>query len=115
MRGSWGAGDTIILTNPGNNGGLFRISATGGGLERLSSPDPERGEVAYWQLEVLPSGNAVLLSVRREDGSFQIIAVSLQTGEQKIVVEGGRAAYYTPTGHLVYEAELTGTLMSAPV
>ena len=82
-------------------------------MEHLSSPDPEKGEVSYRQLEVLPSDNAVLLGVRREDGSWQIIAISLQTGEQKTVVEGGRAPHYTPTGHLVYEADVTGTLMAA--
>ncbi len=115
IEGKWLPGDTIIFAVAAREGvGLYRVSAAGGEVERLSSPDPERGEVVFRQLDLLPGGNAVLLSVRREDGSWQIIAISLQTGEKKLVVEGGRAPHYTPTGHLVYESEVTGTLMAAP-
>ena len=56
----------------------------------------------------------MLLGVRLEDGSFQIMALSLQTGEKKIVVEGGRMPRYSPTGNLVYGLAATGTLMVAP-
>ncbi len=43
----------------------------------------------------------------------QIALLSLETGEQKVLL-GGRQAYYAPTGHLVYAVPETGILMAAP-
>ena len=63
----------------------------------------ERGEVEYRQPELLPDGKSVLFTIGRKNSS-QIAVLSLETGEKKIVVEGGREAHYAPTGHLVYEA-----------
>ena len=37
---------------------------------------------------------------------------SLETGERKVLIEGGRDARYVPTGHLVYVLE--GTLLAVP-
>ena len=50
----------------------------------------------------------------RQDGAGvgRISVLSLETGENKIVVEGGRQPYYTATGHLVYEQARTGNLMA---
>ena len=77
----------------------------------LMTLDPEKGEEEYRQPEVLPGGEAVLFTIRVEN-SFQVAVLSLETGEKKIVVEGGREAHYAPTGHLVYEAAGTGILMA---
>ena len=91
--------------------GLYRVSAAGGEPESLAIPDREKGEVEYRQPGVLPDGKTVLFTIGREN-TFQIAVLSLETGEKKIVVEGGREAHYAPTGHLVYEAAGTGTLMA---
>ena len=53
----------------------------------------------------------MLFTILRENSS-QIAVLSLETGEKKIVIEGGKEARYAPTGHLVYEAAGTGTLMA---
>jgi len=106
--GSWGPEDKIVFAS---GEGLYRVSAAGGEPEALAILDREKGEVEYRQPEVLPGGKAVLFTIRNEN-SFQIAVLSLETGEKKIVVEGGREAHYAPTGHLVYEAAGTGTLMA---
>ena len=77
----------------------------------LANVDTEKGEVEYRQPEFLPDGKTVLFTIGGAN-SFQIAVLSLETGEKKIVVEGGREAHYAPTGHLVYEAADTGTLMA---
>jgi serine/threonine-protein kinase len=38
--------------------------------------------------------------------------LSLETGEQKILIEDGRQATYVNTGHLIYEQTATGNLMA---
>ena len=114
LGGSWGPENTIVFADATEGGvGLYRVSAAGGEPESLAIIDREKGEIQYRQPEFLPGGKAVLFSVGRED-SFQIAVLSLETGEKKIVVEGGREAHYAPTGHLVYEQGETGALMAVP-
>ena len=55
----------------------------------------------------LPGGKALFFDV-----SGQIRVLSLETGEQKVVVDGGINAYYAPTGHLVYQGQRA--LLAAP-
>jgi hypothetical protein len=42
----------------------------------------------------------------------QIVVHSFETGERKVLIEGGRDARYLPSGHLVYV--LNGTLLAVP-
>ncbi|TDI34873.1 MAG: hypothetical protein E2P02_29035 [Acidobacteria bacterium] len=42
----------------------------------------------------------------------QIVVHSLATGENKVLIQGGRDAHYVPTGHLAYL--LDGTLLAVP-
>jgi hypothetical protein len=58
--------------------------------------------------QLLPDGDSVLFSVtmanagnRRWDLA-EIVVQSLSTGERKVLLSGGSAARYVPTGHLVY-------------
>ena len=112
-QGSWGPRNTIVFSNTGTDGSLYRVSAAGGNREILATPDPDKGEFQYLHPEILPDGKAVLFSVQMEDSSAQIAVVSLETGEQTTVLEdGGGQPHYTPTGHLVYAQD--GTLMGVP-
>ena len=53
--------------------------------------------------EILPDDRRVLFTVQAVPLSESRIAViSLETGEQKTILEGGTSAGYLPTGHLVY-------------
>ena len=116
--GYWGSEDTIVFAGDQidlNSGtGLYRVSANGGQPESLAVPDPDRGEEEYQQPEILPGGKAVLFAVYRVGETYQIAVLSLDTGEQKTLLENGRQPHYLPTGHLVYELTATGTLMAVP-
>ena len=106
--GTW-VGDTIVFSAIGS---LFRVSAAGGEPEILATPDTEKSEIRYEMPEILPGDKELLFTISTSTGS-QIALLSLETGEQKVLL-AGRQAHYAPTGHLVYGLEGTGTLMAAP-
>ena len=103
--GSWGP-DGNIYFNPGTSGGLNRVSADGGEQEVLALPRRELGEKAYRFADALPEGTGVVFTVVSHDmESFDdasIAVLSLETGEVRILFEGGSSARYSSTGHLVY-------------
>jgi len=111
--GDWGFGDTIVFTAGADRMNLRRISGVGGEYEILTMPDPQKGESQYRDPEILPDGTAVLFTVWSRDG-FHTAALSLETGDQKIIIEEGRSPHYMATGHLLYELPGTGTLMIVP-
>ncbi|MDA2925536.1 hypothetical protein MYX65_12965 [Acidobacteria bacterium AH-259-L09] len=93
--------------------GLYRVPAAGGEPKILANPNQEKGRLEY--PEILPGGKTVLLTLNVPTlNKSQIVALSLETGEQKILLEGARQAHYAPTGHLVYALAGTGTLMAVP-
>ncbi len=97
---SWGADEWIVF---GNRSGIFRVSAAGGARELLIGVDRDKGEEAYGP-QILPGGDAILFTLRtgRDWDDAQIVVQSLETGERKILINGGRDARYVRTGHLVY-------------
>ena len=112
-RGGWFE-DTIFFTGTTAAGqGLYRVPATGGDPELLAAPNPDDGESVYRYSQILPGGEVILFSIDLVGGEVQIAALFLETGEQKLVLETARQAYYLPTGHLVYEQGRTGNLMAA--
>jgi serine/threonine-protein kinase len=111
---SWGANDEIIFA-VNSGAGLWRVSAGGGAPRAVTTLDPKKDEAAHAWPEVLPGGRAVLFSVRPASGSWddaEIVVVSLDTGEQRVLIRGGSQAKYASSGHLVYASG--GTLMAAP-
>ena len=110
--GSWGPDGTIVFW--ASRSGLSRVSANGGQPESLVRPDPDKGEVGYENPQILPGGKAVLFTVQREDFSRQISVLSLETGEQQILVEGASQPNYLPTGHLLYRVQGTENLSAVP-
>ena len=108
VGGGWNSQDTIVFAAPG---GLYRVAASGGEPEILAAPDPEKGERRYTCPKFLPGGKALFFDVTANNRP-QIRVLSLETGEQKVVVDDGINAYYAPTGHLVYQRQRT--LLAAP-
>jgi Tol biopolymer transport system component len=111
---SWTIDDTIVFSQAGTQGGLYRVPAAGGKPERLAAPDTKAGEEAYIYPELLPDGSAVLFTIRMSGADIEearIAVRSFASGEQKVLVEGGSFARYVPTGHLLYAQ--AGTLMAA--
>ncbi|MDA2924124.1 hypothetical protein MYX65_05620, partial [Acidobacteria bacterium AH-259-L09] len=109
---SWAADDRIVFAQALE--GLWQVPATGGAKEPLISPDRMQAEV-YHGPQILPDGKAVLLTLRRQGITWndaQILVHSLDTGERKVLINGGTDARYVPTGHLVYARE--ATLLAVP-
>jgi len=111
--GSWGLDDTIIFA-PSVTLGLFRVSAAGGTPKPLTVPDRKKGEYAHRWPDILPGGRAVLFTAWTGStfDEARIGVLSLETGEQRILVEGGTYARYVPSGHVVYAR--AGGLLAVP-
>ena len=100
--GSWGSNDQIVYTRAYNSG-LWKISATGGSPQMLTSPDHSRGELAHWWPQILPDGDNVLFtSFSTPIERSSIVVRSLKTGKQRTLIEGGTFARYLPPGYLIF-------------
>ena len=104
LRGaSWGADDTIVFATQDSTTGLWRVPAGGGDPEPLTTPDIAHGELDHLWPQVLPGGKAVLFTILADPiGESAIAALSLDTGEQTLVLRGGSYSRYSPSGHLLY-------------
>ena len=105
MRGaSWGTDGSIVFAD-GAGGRLWRVAAAGGEPEQLTTPDLAQEEAGHYWPEILPGGETVLFTILSNsvDGS-QIAALSLDTGEQQILIRGGSYPRYSHSGHLLYGA-----------
>jgi Tol biopolymer transport system component len=100
---SWPTAGTMLFTSGDGivqipaNGGTPEVLVARGEGERLDSP------------QLLPGGETVLFTrVPGNPGPFrgidaaQIVVQSIGGDDRTVVVEGGSAARYLPTGHLVY-------------
>ena len=107
---SWGADGRIVFGQ--GREGIFQVPATGGTKELLIRV-ASGSEWAHGP-QVLPGGHSVLFTLGGPvpwDDS-QIVVQSLETGERKVLVNGGTDARYVSTGHLVYVR--AGTLLAVP-
>jgi serine/threonine-protein kinase len=107
-------GDAILLAMPPPRAGIMRVSANGGQPEMLVAAE---GSQLLDTPQVIDRGNAVLYalatgrSADRWDTAL-IVVQSLRSNERKVVLRGGSAARYLPSGHLVYA--MSGTLLAVP-
>jgi serine/threonine protein kinase len=97
--GSWGEDNQIIFSG---QSGLMRVNASGGPCEAISKANPSEGDHRWPQ--ILPGGNRVLFTIGIEGAfhSARIAVLDLNTGNYRIVLEGGANARYVPSGHLVF-------------
>jgi Tol biopolymer transport system component len=111
---SWGSHGQIVFSPRGGKEGLWLIPDSGGSPQTLTTPDAQKGEYAYVWPEFLPDGHAVIFTVLTDSSSepAQIVALSLKTGERRVLIQGGTDAHYTPSGYLVYLSG--GNLMAVP-
>lgn len=102
---AWGADGHIILMPVAGAFGLSRVPAAGGTPQVLTRPS-DRGEVTHRWPQILPGGDTVLFTASAAVGisydDATINALSLKTGEWKIVQRGGYFGRYLPGGYLVY-------------
>jgi len=102
---SWGDDGYIVLA-PSIDTGLFRVPESGGVLESVTRIDPASDVRTQRYPDVLPGAKVVLFtqddkrtSEYHDDAS--IIARSLVTGEQHVIIEGAGRALYA-AGHVVF-------------
>ena len=111
---TWLADDTIVFT-PDPASGLFRVPATGGEPQPLTTLDEKRGEVTHRWPQALPGGKQVLFTSHVGKPNFDTASlevVSVATGERKVVYQGGSYGRYATTGHLLFVNR--GTLFAIP-
>jgi serine/threonine-protein kinase len=100
--GAWGEDDRIVFgAQEGSR--LMRVSATGGRPEVLRS-----AVMLVWP-QVLPGSRAILLTAAEESmlasenpDDLSLLAFFPETGETKLLLQGGSFGRYVPTGHLIY-------------
>ena len=95
---SWADDGRIVFAG---REGIFQVMADGGKEELLIAVNSENRERPYGP-QVLPGGEAVLFTLLAGGDEAQIVVHSLDTGERKVLVNGGMDARYVPTGHVVY-------------
>ena len=108
---SWTEENTIVYGQ--GSDGIWQVSANGGEPELLV--ELEESELAHGP-QLLPGGKAILFTLAGssnwDDARTRIVAHSLDTGERRVLIEGGSNARYLPTGHIVYA--LGATLFAVP-
>ncbi|HSP06391.1 MAG TPA: hypothetical protein VLR94_04400, partial [Acidobacteriota bacterium] len=84
--------------------GLSRISADGGTPKPVTDLDKSQGERNHRWPFVLPGGKAALFTIGIGGpwSEARVGAVRLDTGERKVILQGGFGARYLPTGHLIF-------------
>jgi serine/threonine-protein kinase len=102
------AGDGSLILNPRHGQGLVRISADGRSRSVLTTVDQAAGEAGHHWPHVLPDGKHVLYTAEVDGKSYseaRIVMLSLDTGERRVLIEGGTDARYLRNGHIVYWRE----------
>jgi eukaryotic-like serine/threonine-protein kinase len=111
-RGSatWADDGTIFVAN---GAGISSVSSTGGTPTSLVASDRAKN-LRHLLPHALPGGKAIVFTTVAGGGweTANIVLLSVESGEQRVLVKNGADARYVDTGHLVYAK--TGTLMAVP-
>jgi serine/threonine-protein kinase len=115
-RYSWGDGDVIVFSEGvgAGTGGLYRVSAAGGAVERLTRPDSTHREVAHTWPFVLPGATAVLFNTATGSVETSELAV-LRLSDRTVIRLGiqGVNPQYVSTGQIVF-GRVDGSLAAVP-
>jgi serine/threonine-protein kinase len=108
---SWAEDGTIFFSVGGD--GISKVTSGGGSPAVVTTSNVAKGE-RHLLPQSLPGGKAVMFTVVTsfEWDKAQIVLHSLETGERRVLIQGGADARYVQTGHLLYMK--IGTLMAVP-
>jgi serine/threonine protein kinase/Tol biopolymer transport system component len=110
---SWSQNEMIIF-GESTNTGLLQVPSSGGNPQTVTTPDVEKGVTGHRWPDILPGGRAALFTIWRGSlDSASIGLANLETGEVKLLLEGGTCPHYTRTGHIIY-AGTDGSLLAVP-
>jgi serine/threonine-protein kinase len=110
---SWLPDGTIVFA-PREGEGLYRVTAVGGEPRPLTHPGMAVGEYDHRLPSPMPDGHTILYTeVRYSSGDWsqaRIVALRLESGEKKVLIEGASDGRYVASGHLLFARE--GRLMA---
>ena len=108
--GSWGADGTILFAAD-TNSPIYRVPASGGTRQPVTTLNASRQEITHRWPQFLPDGKHFLFfahcNVLENDGTY---VASLQGGEPELVVRNDTSALYADPGYLLFIQQ--GTLMA---
>jgi Tol biopolymer transport system component len=106
IRGeAWGDDDSILFT-PSGSASIWRVPASGGKPAPLT--ETHEGELSHRWPQLLPGSRSVLFTIWNDTGfeGGRIAVQSLDTGERKVLVQGGGYGRVIPVdgarGYLLY-------------
>ena len=105
VTGSWGDDGTILFSIGGPTG-IYRVAATGGSREAVTTLEPRRRDNYHSWPQLLPGrGGRFLVFVRTDDGATTgVYAGRLRSRELSLVVTNTSAGVYA-SGHLLRATE----------
>ena len=101
--GSWNQDGTIIFS-PGAAGGLYRVSASGGTVEEVTTLDPKKNEDSHRWPCFLPDGQHLVFLVRSglTTGAAQLYGTSLGSKDKTLIVDSGGRPGCAQPGYLLF-------------
>jgi serine/threonine protein kinase/Tol biopolymer transport system component len=103
--GVWSSDGSIIFT-PGTDAPLYRVSASGGEAEPLTTIDGTARERSHRWPDALPGGKAIVFSVAYDVGNpldnANVALLDLNNRKHKVLIKGGAFGRYVSAGYIVY-------------
>ena len=96
---AWDSGGRLYFGRLG--GGIWQIPLEGAPAA-VTTPTEAETHILPWPL---PGGRTLLYTVRKREWSWgeeEVVALTVSTGERKVVLKDATDARYVPTGHLVF-------------
>jgi eukaryotic-like serine/threonine-protein kinase len=107
---TWGDDNTIVFST---QDGIAKVSSGGGTPTTLTTRHASKDERHVLPF-MLPGSKAILFTTiaSTDWDTAAIVLLSLDSGQQRVLLRGGADARYVDTGHLVYIK--AGTMMAVP-
>jgi Tol biopolymer transport system component len=105
--GFWNEDNTIVYGLA--PGAIMQVSANGGTPKAITKSTSE----AHVAPQILPGGKFLLYSALGANDRVRVLAQSLKSGEIKELF-AGFAAFYLPTGHIIYGLPNNNNLFAVP-
>ena len=100
LAASWGPNGEIVVAQ--REQGLSVVSAEGGALRTLTTPDKSAGEIDHHAPSVLADGTAVIFTIHAGPEVFHVAMRSLTTGVQRTIVSNGFDGQVVASGHILF-------------